>query len=177
MQRYRPRLGLAAALLAGLSMHPDAAAKSLVDTKGASECKARGFSTDTDPKGTNVRSAPRADAPVIGHLSPNALIGPNTYEGVEFVWSGLDCPTGYTVGYDQTTGWSDGVPILLGRLAARIDTCLRPGERSVITTWPTGRDGRKCNAEAAMFGEAGELLAIARATWIIVDRAVQVGEA
>jgi hypothetical protein len=84
MQRYRPRLGLVAALLAGLSILPDAAAELMIDMKGASECKARGFSTDTDPKGTNVRSAPRPDAPVIGHLSPQALIGPDTYEGVEF---------------------------------------------------------------------------------------------
>lgn len=55
-----------------------------LDTTGASQCRARGYSTDTDPTGTNVRSAPRADAPVIGRLAPRTLLGPGTYEGVEF---------------------------------------------------------------------------------------------
>ena len=55
-----------------------------VETTGASQCRARGFSTDLDPAGTNVRSAPRADAPVIGRVAPRAKIGPDTYEGVEF---------------------------------------------------------------------------------------------
>ena len=41
--------------------------------------------------------------------------------------------------------------------------------------WETGRDGRKRVAEAAVHGEAGTLLAVARATWIAVDRQVQLG--
>jgi hypothetical protein len=69
-------LGLAAA-----QAEADAAP---LDTTGASQCQTRGYSTDKDPKGTNVRSAPRADAPIIGRLAPRALLGPNTYEGVEF---------------------------------------------------------------------------------------------
>ena len=59
-----------------------------VETTGASQCRARGFATDLDPVGTNVRSAPRADAPVIGRVAPRALLGPNTYEGVEFEMAG-----------------------------------------------------------------------------------------
>lgn len=55
-----------------------------LDTTGASQCRVRGYSTDIDPAGTNVRSAPRADAPVIGRLAPRTPLGPNTYEGVEF---------------------------------------------------------------------------------------------
>jgi hypothetical protein len=38
-----------------------------------------------------------------------------------------------------------------------------------------GRDGRKRIAEAAAHGESGTLLAVARATWIEVDRKVQLG--
>ena len=66
-------------------------------------------------------------------------------------------------------------PILLGRMSARIDARPRPGERCVITAWEIGRDGRKRVAEAAAYGEAGTLLAVARATWIAVDRQVQLG--
>ena len=40
----------------------------LVDLAPASSCAIDGYLTDTDPNGTNVRSAPRADAPVSGHL-------------------------------------------------------------------------------------------------------------
>ena len=36
--------------------------------------RGRGFSIDPDPKGTNVRSAPRANAPVIGRLAPRTRI-------------------------------------------------------------------------------------------------------
>jgi hypothetical protein len=42
---------------------------------GATSCTARAYLTDPDPKGTNVRSAPRADAPVAVRLSPRTDIG------------------------------------------------------------------------------------------------------
>ena len=72
-------------------------------------------------------------------------------------------------------GSYERTPILLGRMSARIEARPRPGERCVITAFEAGRDGRKRVAEAAAFGEAGNLLAVARATWIAVDRAVQLG--
>jgi hypothetical protein len=95
----------------------------------------------------------------------------------EFLWSALDCPTGYASTYDRESGGFDGTPVLLGRMAARIEARPRPEERCVITAWETGRDGRKRIAEAAAYGEAGALLAVARATWIAVDRQVQLGHA
>jgi hypothetical protein len=95
----------------------------------------------------------------------------------EFLWSALDCPTGYASSYDRESGGFDRTPILLGRMSARIESRPRPGERCVITAWETGRDGRKRVAEAAAYGEAGTLLAVARATWIAVDRQVQLGRA
>jgi hypothetical protein len=95
----------------------------------------------------------------------------------EFLWSALDCPTGYASNYNPENGSSERTPILLGRMSARIEARPRPGERCVITAWQAGRDGRKRVAEAAAFGEAGNLLAVARATWIAVDRDVQLGRA
>jgi len=94
----------------------------------------------------------------------------------EFVWSALDCPTGYVCTYDQETGGFNGLPILLGRLSARIEGRPHPGERCVVTSWQTGREGRRLNAEAALFGEEGNLLAAGRAVWIAVDRQVQLGK-
>ena len=93
----------------------------------------------------------------------------------EFLWSALDCPTGYAANYNPESGSSERTPILLGRMSARIAARPRPGERCVITAWEAGRDGRKRVAEAAAFGEAGQLLAVARATWIAVERNVQLG--
>jgi len=95
----------------------------------------------------------------------------------EFLWSALDCPTGYASCYDRESGSFERTPILLGRMSARIETRPRPGERCVITAWATGRDGRKRVAEAAAYGEWGALLAVARTTWIAVDRQVQLGRA
>ena len=95
----------------------------------------------------------------------------------EFLWSALDCPTGYASSYDPVNGSFDRTPILLGRMSARIEARPRAGERCVITAWEVGRDGRKRVAEAAAHGEAGTLLAVARATWIAVDRQVLLGRA
>jgi hypothetical protein len=57
-------LGLAATLAAGVTN----ALAATVETQGATTCQVDAFSTDRDPKGTNVRAAPRADAAVIAHL-------------------------------------------------------------------------------------------------------------
>ena len=91
----------------------------------------------------------------------------------EYLWSALDCPTGYASAYHQDSGRFDRTPILLGRMSARIEARPRPQEPCVITAWSTGQDGRKRYAEAAAHGEDGRLLAVARATWLEVERQVQ----
>lgn len=95
----------------------------------------------------------------------------------EFLWSALDCPTGYACNHNQESNGFDQAPLLLGRMSARIEARPRPGDRCVITAWPTSRDGRKRTAEAAAHDQAGRLLAVARTTWIAVDRNVQLGRA
>jgi hypothetical protein len=93
----------------------------------------------------------------------------------ECVWAALDCPTGFAAAWDPVAGGFDEVPVLLGRMAAQVLQRPRPGQPCVITAWPTGRDGRKRHAEAALWDAGGTLLASARATWIAVDRQVQLG--
>jgi hypothetical protein len=71
-------------VLLGLALATTQAAAAPLDTTGASQCEARGWAKDTDPKGTNVRNAPRADAPVIGRLAPLTKIAADEWTGVEF---------------------------------------------------------------------------------------------
>lgn len=77
----------------------------------------------------------------------------------EFVWSALDCPGGFSVN-------PGGDFILLGELCARIDGTAAEGERCIVVGWPLGTEGRKRFAGSAVFGESGQLIGIARATWI-----------
>ena len=121
--------------------------------------------------GPLVRQSRNASAVLAATWTPDpTLTAEDGFVAPEFLWSALDCPTGYASSHDRESGSFDRTPILLGRMSARIETRPRPGERCVITAWETGRDGRKRFAEAAAYGEAGTLLAVARATWIAVDR-------
>jgi hypothetical protein len=79
----------------------------------------------------------------------------------ELVWAALDCPGAFAVGYAGGRG-----ELVLGRLAARIDRVPHAGEPCVVVGWPLGEDGRKLYAGTALFTAGGELLAVARATWI-----------
>ena len=90
------------------------------------------------------------------HASPIAL--PESLP--EIVWAAIDCPGAYAVGAE---GRGD---IVLGRMTARVDRVPEAGEQCVVTSWPLGEDGRKLYAGTALFAVDGELLAVARQTWI-----------
>jgi len=71
-------------VLLGLGLASTQAAAAPLETTGATQCEVSGFSIDPDPKGTNVRSAPRADAPIVGHLAPRVRVTPVETTGVTF---------------------------------------------------------------------------------------------
>jgi hypothetical protein len=104
------------------------------------------------------------------------LAGSDGRVAPEFVWASLDCPTGYAGQAALHLGLTGTESILLGRMSARVDARPKPGDRCVVVTWPTGRDGRKIFADGALLGEDGEVLAVAQATWLTVDPYVQRGE-
>ncbi len=78
----------------------------------------------------------------------------------ELVWAAIDCPGAYAVG---AAGRGS---IVLGRMTARVDRLPDGGEPCVAVAWPLGEDGRKLFAGTALFTGGGELLAVARQTWI-----------
>lgn len=80
--------------------------------------------------------------------------------GSEIVWAAIDCPGAYAVG---AAGRGE---IVLGRMTASVFRLPSVGEPCVVTAWPEGEDGRKVFAGTALFGAGGELLALARQTWI-----------
>jgi hypothetical protein len=128
--------------------------------------------------GPLVRQFPNAPTALAATWIPDpTLAAEDGFVAPQFLWAALDCPTGYASSHDRENGCFDRTPILLGRMSARIEARPRPGERCVITAWEVGRDGRKRIAEGAAYGEGGELLAVARSTWITVDRQVQLGGA
>ncbi|MGH3010513.1 MAG: hypothetical protein ACRDMY_01515 [Gaiellaceae bacterium] len=79
----------------------------------------------------------------------------------ELVWAALDCPSGWAVDDFQREG------VLLGRMAAEIHRLPTPGEPHVVLGWRIGEDGRKRHAGSALLTAGGEVLALARSTWIV----------
>ena len=76
-------------------------------------------------------------------------------------WAALDCPSGWCVDLP-------GRPLLLGRMALRQLAPAVPGAEHVVMGWLVGEDGRKVHTASALYTGAGELLAVAQATWVAV---------
>jgi hypothetical protein len=136
-----------------------------------------------DGDGLRIFAGPLQTAPISGKpavfaaswVPHGSLADEDGSVASEFVWAALDCPTGYCSVGARHLGLNGDETILLGRMAARIDRRPRPGDRCVVTAWPTGRGGRKLFAESALLSSEQEVLAIARTTWLLVDRQVQLG--
>ena len=79
----------------------------------------------------------------------------------EVVWAAIDCPGAYAVGDPG------GGAIVLGRMSARVGRVPEESEPCVVVGWPLGEDGRKLFAGTALYGEQGDVLAVARQVWIL----------
>jgi hypothetical protein len=78
------------------------------------------------------------------------------------VWAALDCPGGWSV-------LTEGRPYVLGRMTARVDAVPEPGTECVITGRHVASEGRKATVLSTLYGPGGDVLALARATWIAID--------
>ncbi|MFO1454953.1 MAG: hypothetical protein U1F18_01795 [Steroidobacteraceae bacterium] len=77
----------------------------------------------------------------------------------QFIWAALDCPGYFAIA-------PDGRVALLAEHVARIERRPRIDEPMVAIGWRIGGEGRVHEAGTALFGEDGELVASAQATWI-----------
>jgi hypothetical protein len=75
----------------------------------------------------------------------------------------LDCPSYFGLGEPRPLA-------LLARLSASIERPVMPGERLRISAWEISREGRKHHSATVIHDEAGEVVAVARALWIEVDK-------
>lgn len=92
---------------------------------------------------------------------PEDLVDPSGHLRPEVVWAALDCP-----GYFSVAG--EDLPLmLLGEMAAEVRAPV-PGrsEDLVVYAWGMGEEGRKARCASALATADGEILAVARATWI-----------
>jgi hypothetical protein len=118
------------------------------------ECFTCGIREEGDGLGVYA-GAVRGREPL--HAAPVTFVEP----APEILWAAIDCPGAYAVG---AAGRGD---VVLGRMTAHIERVPEPGERCVVMSWPLGEDGRKLYAGTALFAERGELLALAKQTWIV----------
>jgi hypothetical protein len=79
-------------------------------------------------------------------------------------WTALDCPGGWSA--DRA-----GRPMVLGTMAARVLRRPRVGERCVVRGVAEPGPGRTVPTRTSLYGERGELLALARQIWVVVDPA------
>ena len=79
----------------------------------------------------------------------------------EFLWAALDCPGYFAVA-------NPGERAVLGRMTARVDPAVAPGERCVVVAWPVARAGRKLHAGTALYDCSGTLRGRSLQTWITV---------
>ncbi len=77
-----------------------------------------------------------------------------------FIWAVLDCTSGWAI-----TDFSSP-NILLGRMAAETYGLPTVGTPHVSMGWPIEVIGRRRMAASALYTETGELLGVARATWV-----------
>lgn len=118
-----------------------------------SECFVCGIREEAD--GLRIHAGPVAGREPL-HAAAWTVVEPSR----EVMWAAIDCPGAYAVG---AAGRGE---IVLGRMTARVDRVPEVGERCAVASWPLGEDGRKLYAGTALFAEGGDLLALARQTWI-----------
>lgn len=78
----------------------------------------------------------------------------------EFLWAALDCPGAFTTGGDTMP------KVVLGRMTARAEKDISPGEQCIVLAWLKEKEGRKFSSGTAIYNQQRQLCAVADAVWI-----------
>ncbi len=86
--------------------------------------------------------------------------------GARSAWAALDCPS-VKFGF-HCFGPFEGVRSFSGVSRRASTRFRRVGDRCISVGWSLGRDGRKIHCGSALYAEDGALLAVGKATWIVL---------
>lgn len=108
--------------------------------------------------GLRVFVGPHGDG-VAGVWDTSPFTSPDGAVARRWVLGALDCPGAFAfIAREVGAG-------LLGRIVFEQFAPVSGNSEHVVSGWQIGTDGRKLFAGTALFGDSGELLAAARATW------------
>jgi hypothetical protein len=93
-------------------------------------------------------------------IPDNSLSDEKEYIKNEFVWSALDCPSGWAIVIEKMRF------IILGRLVVQIYNRVKPNKKFIVMAWKLAEEGRKIYAGTALYSAEGQLYAKGKATWI-----------
>jgi hypothetical protein len=91
----------------------------------------------------------------------------------EIVWSALDCPQLWALMHSAPPDSMDRV--VTAALETELRSPAKAGESYVIIAWPSGGEGRRLFADAALLSATGEPLAVSRQTAVITEAGVPLG--
>lgn len=117
----------------------------------------------TPGDGLRIFSAPANDGMFAAAWLPDSEFGDK--DGLlrpEFLWSAMDCPTGFASGFPSVG------KLVTGRLAVEQLKDIRTEESCVLMAWPLGVEGRKHFSAACLY-QNDVLCAVAKATWIKIE--------
>ena len=86
-----------------------------------------------------------------GHLLPR------------YVWSALDCPSGWAFLHDSDR------PAVLGEFSVCIDSTVTSGQELIVIGWEIESSGRKHLTGSALYTAEGDLMAHGLATWFEIE--------
>ena len=112
--------------------------------------------------GLRIFPGPVADKAYIAAvwIPDSSLSDENGYLKNEFVWSALDCPSGWAIVIEKMRF------IILGRLCVQIYKRVEPNKKFIVMGWKLSEEGRKIYAGTALYSAEGQLYAKGKATWI-----------
>jgi hypothetical protein len=91
----------------------------------------------------------------------------------EIVWAALDCPQLWAPMHSAPPDSTDRV--VTAALETELRSPVKAGESHAIVAWPSGGEGRRLFADAAVLAATGEPVAVSRQTAVITDAGVPLG--